>query len=77
MLKHLEISNKNIGVKEISEAEQSLDDSDIWAGFDEDGNRVAETDDEEQYKLVPWDCIVWCPKAISCHWIQLTTYQIM
>ena len=48
MLKHLEISNKNIEVKEISESEQSLDYSDIYAGFDEDGNRIAETDDEEQ-----------------------------
>ena len=48
MLKHLEMSNKNIKVKEISEAKQSFDDSDIYAGFDEDGNRIAESDGEEQ-----------------------------
>ena len=48
MLKHLEIFNKNIVLKEIPESEQSLHDSDIYAGFDEDGNRIAETDDEEQ-----------------------------
>ena len=48
MLKHLEMSNKNIEVKEISEAKLSFDDSDIYAGFDEDGNRIAESDGEEQ-----------------------------
>ena len=48
MLKHLEMSNKKIEVKEISEAEQSFDNSDLYAGFDEDGNRIAESESEEQ-----------------------------
>ena len=48
MLNHLQKSNKNIKVKEISETEHSYDDSDIYTGFDEDGNRIAESDGEEQ-----------------------------
>ena len=48
MLKHLEKSNKNIKIKEISETEHSYDNYDIYTGCDEDGNRITEWDGEEQ-----------------------------
>ena len=47
-MNHLQKSNKNIKVKEISETEHSYDGSDIYTGCDEDGNRIAESDGEEQ-----------------------------
>ena len=48
MLKHLEKCKKNIKINEISETEHSFVDSDIYTGFDEDGNRIAESNGEEQ-----------------------------
>ena len=47
MFQHIERSSKAINVKEkIEEEETSLDDSDIYAGFDEHGNRIEEVDCE-------------------------------
>ena len=45
ILQHIERSSKPTNVEEIEE-EENLDDSDIYAGFDEYGNRIEEFDGE-------------------------------
>ena len=47
ILYHKEVSRKASEVTEKKEAEKSLHDSYIYEGFDEDGNRISESNIEE------------------------------